>query len=123
MFCRNCGKKIDVQAVICVNCGVSSKNGKNFCQNCGEKTNPNAEVCIKCGVRLIKNGDKSFFITLLLCILLGGLGIHRFYTGHIVIGVIQMLTFGGCYIWTLIDLIMIVTDSYKDSNGNPLVKD
>src|SRR2546421_8081068 len=65
---------------------------------------------------------KDWLTTLLLCIFLGYLGIHRFYTGHIVIGVIQLLTGGGCGIWWLIDLIMIITDSYKDSYGRPLVK-
>ena len=65
---------------------------------------------------------KDWLTTLLLCIFLGWLGVHRFYTGHIVIGVIQLLTVGGCGIWALIDLIMIITDSYRDSNGRPLVK-
>ena len=65
---------------------------------------------------------KDWLTTLLLCIFLGWLGVHRFYTGHIVIGVIQLLTVGGCGIWALIDLIMIITDSYRDSDGRPLVK-
>src|SRR2546421_10465546 len=60
---------------------------------------------------------KDWMTTLLLCIFLGWLGVHRFYTGHIAIGVIQLLTGGGCGIWWLIDFIMILTDSYKDSNG------
>lgn len=65
---------------------------------------------------------KDWLMTLLLCMFVGWLGIHRFYTGHTFIGVIQLLTLGGCYVWTLIDLIMIVTDNYKDANGFPLVK-
>jgi TM2 domain-containing membrane protein YozV len=52
---------------------------------------------------------------------LGTLGAHRFYTGHIVPGVIQLLTLGGCGIWTFIDLIMIVTGKFKDANGQELV--
>ena len=130
MYCRNCGKEVAEQAVMCVSCGVPPKSGKNFCQNCGAETNQAAEVCTHCGVKLESigssgtvNGEgKDWLTTLLLCIFLGGLGIHRFYTGHTVIGIIQLLTLGGCGIWTLIDLIMIATSSYKDENGNPLVK-
>jgi TM2 domain-containing membrane protein YozV len=64
--------------------------------------------------------QKDWLITLLLCIFVGYLGVHRFYTGHTVIGIIQLLTIGGCGIWTLIDLITIITGSFRDSNGLPL---
>ena len=66
--------------------------------------------------------QKDWLTTLLLCIFLGFLGVHRFYTGHIVIGLIQLFTFGGCGIWWLIDLIMIATGSFTDSNGLLLLK-
>ncbi len=49
-------------------------------------------------------------------------GVFRFYTGHIGIGVIQLVTLGGCGIWALIDFIMIITGSYTDVNGLPLKK-
>ena len=65
-------------------------------------------------------GQKDWLLTLLLCLFLGVFGIHRFYTGHIGIGLIQLFTFGLCGIWTLVDLILIATDHYKDANGLPL---
>ena len=32
-------------------------------------------------------------------------------------GIVQLLTLGGCGIWALIDLILIVTNSFTDGNG------
>jgi TM2 domain-containing membrane protein YozV len=66
--------------------------------------------------------QKDWLTTLLLCIFLGELGIHRFYTGHIGIGIVQLITGGGCGIWWLIDLILIITDKFKDAKGQPLLK-
>lgn len=48
---------------------------------------------------------------------MGGLGIHRFYLGYTGIGIIQLLTLGGCGIWTLIDLIRIITGDLQPNGG------
>ena len=49
------------------------------------------------------------WVAFILCFFLGGLGIHRFYLGYPLIGVLQILTLGGFGIWILIDLIRIIT--------------
>jgi uncharacterized RDD family membrane protein YckC len=61
MYCRNCGKEINDQAVICVHCGLKSDTGTKHCQNCGAEVGSNAEICIKCGVQL--QGARSFVST------------------------------------------------------------
>jgi TM2 domain-containing membrane protein YozV len=64
---------------------------------------------------------KSKLSAALLCWFLGVLGIHRFYLGYTTIGIIQLLTAGGCGIWVIIDFILILTGDLKDSNGRDLV--
>ncbi len=66
--------------------------------------------------------EKGFVPALLLCILLGGLGAHRFYVGKIGTGILMLLTLGGLGIWAFIDLIMIAVGSFKDKNGLPLAR-
>ncbi len=64
--------------------------------------------------------DKDWTVLLILSILLGGLGVDRFYAGSIGLGILKLLTAGGCGIWWLIDIIMIVTGGFKDANGIPI---
>jgi len=66
------------------------------------------------------NSEKDWTVTLILAILVGSLGIDRFYSGSILLGVLKLFTLGGLGLWWLIDLIMLVTGSYKDGNGNPI---
>ena len=61
---------------------------------------------------------KSQLTALLLCLFIGVLGIHRFYLGYIWQGVVQLLTFGGLGIWSLIDLIRIITGDLQPKNGS-----
>jgi TM2 domain-containing membrane protein YozV len=68
----------------------------------------------------MEKSEKGFVPTLLLCLLLGGLGIHRFYVGKIGTGILQILTLGGLGIWVLIDLIMIAVGSFTDKSGLPI---
>jgi TM2 domain-containing membrane protein YozV len=68
----------------------------------------------------MEKSDKSFVATLLLAILIGGLGIHRFYVGKIGTGVLMLITLGGFGIWALIDIIMIAVGSFKDKSGLPV---
>ena len=64
--------------------------------------------------------EKSFVATLILCLLLGGLGVHRFYVGKIGTGIVMLLTLGGLGIWTLIDIIVIAVQKFEDSDGLPI---
>lgn len=63
------------------------------------------------------SSDKSRTVAAVLCFFLGALGVHSFYAGKIVVGIIQLLTLGGLGIWALIDFIFIVIGKYKDKNG------
>ena len=67
-----------------------------------------------------KTSDKDWIITLVLAIVVGTVGIDRFYTGSILLGILKLFTFGGLGIWWVIDLILLVTGNYKDGDGLPI---
>ena len=71
--------------------------------------------------------QKSRLIGGLLGILLGGLGIHRFYLGYVGIGILQIVvtivTFGLGAIWGFVEGIMILVGAEmfrRDAKGVPL---
>ncbi len=64
--------------------------------------------------------QKEFIVALLLSIFVGSLGVDRFYLGYVGLGIVKLLTAGGCGVWTIIDIILIAMNKLPDANGRPL---
>jgi len=65
--------------------------------------------------------DKSKLVAGLLQIFLGSVGAGRFYTGHYGMAVAQLLLgWLTCYIWPLVDGIMILVKGGTDAQGRIL---
>ncbi len=62
--------------------------------------------------------DRNQWVALLLAFFFGAIGVHRIYLGYIGIGIIQLLTLGGCGIWALVDFIRIILGDLRPKNGD-----
>lgn len=61
--------------------------------------------------------EKSKGTAAVLCLLLGWLGVHRFYVGKIGTGLLWMFTLGLFGVGEIVDLIMILCGSFTDGEG------
>ncbi len=95
-FCKHCGAKIPVDAVLCTVCGrqVEEVNGGAAAPNIViHNTNTNANVNTN-QIGAVGLRARNKWVALLLCIFLGFLGAHKFYEGKGGMGVLYLLTVG-----------------------------
>jgi hypothetical protein len=100
--------------VTCEKCGKEIPEGATSCPSCNPSPAPQPSTVAPV------DDSKDWLAALLLSIFLGQIGVDRFYLGYIGLGVLKLLTAGGCGIWWLVDIILIATDGLKDAKGRPL---
>ena len=110
MYCGNCGKEIDENAIACPSCGVPPKAKKNFCYNCGVEIQKDQVLCVKCGVDLnAKSNNKNKIAAGVLAITLGVYGGHQFYLGNTKSAVIRLIiSIVGFFLLSIPTLVLAV---------------
>ena len=108
MICPKCG---------CEYQGNQCPNGCNVVQGVAQPVYAQQPV-----VAVPMISPKSKIAALLLCIFLGGLGIHRFYVGKVGTGILYLLTGGLFFIGVLVDIINIACGNFRDNMGMFLKK-
>jgi len=83
---------------------------EKFCTNCGSVISARAEICPKCGVRQspvpgvlgpLTASGRNRIAAALFAIILGGLGLHKFYLGRVWQGILYL-----AFCWTFIPAIV-----------------
>ena len=54
----------------------------------------------------------------LLCYFFGCFGLHRFYAGKYVSGILMLCTLGGLWVWMFVDLALIIMGKFTDREGH-----
>ena len=61
--------------------------------------------------------NRDWLVALVLSVIVGTLGVDRFYLGKIGTGILKLITFGGLGVWTIIDIILIAVKKLDDKEG------
>lgn len=108
-YCKYCGEKIPEDAIICTHCGRQVEQIKNeqpqvIINNSNSNINNNTNR----SNASYHGGAKNKWVALLLCLFLGFFGIHKFYEGKILLGIVYLCTFGLFGIGWFVDCISLL---------------
>ncbi len=65
---------------------------------------------------------RHFLAVFFLSFMWGTFGVDRLYLGKIWTGLLKLLTLGGFGLWTLIDLVLVMSGSMRDKQGNEMLE-
>ena len=107
--------------VFCVACGAEMNCGDTYCHSCGwdsrvsptpppqRLVDPNPSPCNR-------------LAALLLCVILGFLGLHRFYVGKVGTGLLWLFTLGFLSVGVIFDVVLIVTGEFRDADQRRVLR-
>jgi len=125
-FCPECGEKIDGKEIesnvtqepfehcsgktkICSKCGEAMPEDSFYCLNCGN-TFPEQDIefeTIKRKINMQTGTWRSKWVALILCVLFGWLGVHRFYEGKVITGLLYLCTLGFFGLGWIVDIVRL----------------
>ena len=125
-FCPECGMKISSEGKewhgakesfdnfagktkICSKCGEAMPEDSFYCLNCGN-TFPEQDIefeTIKRKINMQTGTWRSKWVALILCVLFGWLGVHRFYEGKVITGLLYLCTLGFFGLGWIVDIVRL----------------
>lgn len=107
-YCQYCGAQIPADAVVCSHCGRQVAELRQAQpQVIISNTMNGAQQAPQQNLGVIGR-PKDKWVAVILCLLLGTVGGHKFYEGKVGIGVLYILTIGLFGIGVIIDLITLL---------------